>query len=658
MYKSASEEAAAARQAKEGRINDEKNSSSNGKKPSSTLPKKRKPSHDSKDSTTSSKAPSIEQRRTRLLSLGSIGDAVALGGGGGGGDAASQTSEDTWTMGVRAFDASSSLSPARPPPPKKRKASFDSSLDDLSIRRRLASIDSSSDATSRRRASLGSWDDAALGLAPLGSLAGSNDESATAIVLPPLKPLPPIDTTSLSKNNNHNNSTSALDHLDALGDDAVSLQSKREDKRSKEGKDDNSSSSATITSRNQRLLMEALMMTSGPANSAKRRDRIESWGGMSDLSVTGLNSDPSSTLMDGAAAAALAASALQQTGIIEDVTKAANSCNGSVASSVSSSADKGRIPSRISLRPDRKYSIASLSDDRSLSVGEVDPDIQAFVAAAMASVEGQLAELAGAVETIATSAASMTSDIVPKGDESDLSSANSLLLSDLETGSRPRSWSISSKPISVDYDAVAAAVDAAEAASGALGLSSIGSSAKPDKRNSSKRSQRRLPLMKHRKRGTNGIPPYPPIPASSKSEKDMEEIRAKARAAAGYIPPAAALQDEQSNRQPLKKRNRRADSISSETRVRSFKTPAKKKVARPDQTPSSKTTVNTPASAVSHGSKAASQKWDEMFDCLIEFIENRRETDTKGLSEKEKNGWVWDGNVPTTYKVRVCVSRF
>ena len=143
--------------------------------------------------------------------------------------------------------------------------------------------------------------------------------------------------------------------------------------------------------------------------------------------------------------------------------------------------------------------------------------------------------------------------------------------------------------------------------------------------------------MKHRKRGTNGIPPYPPFPASSKSEKDMEEICAKARAAAGYNPYAAELQDEQSNRQPLKKRNRRADFISSERRVRSFKTPAKKKVA-------------TPVSGVS---KVVSQKWDEMFDCLIEFIENRRETDTKGLSEKEKNGWVWDGNVPTTCKV--CV---
>ena len=42
------------------------------------------------------------------------------------------------------------------------------------------------------------------------------------------------------------------------------------------------------------------------------------------------------------------------------------------------------------------------------------------------------------------------------------------------------------------------------------------------------------------------------------------------------------------------------------------------------------------------------QKWDEMFDCLVQFIKDTREKSTRHMTEKEH--WVWDGNVPTRYK--------
>jgi hypothetical protein len=50
-------------------------------------------------------------------------------------------------------------------------------------------------------------------------------------------------------------------------------------------------------------------------------------------------------------------------------------------------------------------------------------------------------------------------------------------------------------------------------------------------------------------------------------------------------------------------------------------------------------------------SRAANQKWDEMYECLIKYAEIKRAEGMKYLSGKEKETYEWDGNVPTTYKV-------
>ena len=46
------------------------------------------------------------------------------------------------------------------------------------------------------------------------------------------------------------------------------------------------------------------------------------------------------------------------------------------------------------------------------------------------------------------------------------------------------------------------------------------------------------------------------------------------------------------------------------------------------------------------------QKWEQMFDCLVQFIQDTREKSTRHLTDEQKAHWVWDGNVPTSYKTQ------
>ena len=55
--------------------------------------------------------------------------------------------------------------------------------------------------------------------------------------------------------------------------------------------------------------------------------------------------------------------------------------------------------------------------------------------------------------------------------------------------------------------------------------------------------------------------------------------------------------------------------------------------------------------------KKLDQNWGEMFECLLQYIEEQRKKQTIGLSDKEREEWKWDGNVPTMYKVRCDILR-
>lgn len=484
---------------------------------------------------------------------------------------------------------------------------------------------------------------------------------------------------------------SALEHLEALGDEVAAPRHNTQEffniEESAAGNGDDNSHS-TFASSSQRLLLEAFF--SGSGMDSKGRDRLESWGGMSDLSLP-LIPNTNST----AAAAALAASALQQSGIIDDAAATANlglSCGASAASSGSHDPAKScLVPSKISLGRDRMNSIASLSESSAIPISvdgmELSNDLQAFVSAAMASVGNQLSDLAGAVESAASGADTFAIDAVRRelGIYSDASSIASPLIGAIsDQASRISGSGLASMPglspsgeflasstgaISVDYDAVAAAVDAAEAATGALDLASIGHIATTEesenltavKAKSRKRSSRRIDkydfglsacMMPDSEilsdRMAASASSQIPVPKSNVSGKQLEEIRERARAAAGYIPPGAL----DGCLQPAKKRSR--PFARSDMGEASQTTNAMPKVSSTgiEQHPNVPCGTFLPlANAASNASKGqSSQKWDSMFQCLLEFIGKRREEETLGASEQDKSMWSWDGNVPTTYK--------
>lgn len=564
---------------------------------------------------------------------------------------------------------------------------------------------------------------------------------------------------------------SALDHLDALGDDSASasnsnqnisrpskslkksppatattkaapaaattapaaeklgVASKRKESFSGEG-DDNSDSSATFTSTGHRLLMEAIMMTSGGGLDSGGRKRLESWGGMSDLSVpTGADAGVN-------AAAAIAASALQHTGIIDDVTAAANFGGSSAGSSMmgvednfffrphSHSFSSQLHPPNLSLGGefashnnqhhhgrDRKESIASFSDstlhlpaslDGSLDISN---DLQKFVAAAVASVGDQLAELAGNLESAADV---VDLDRIHKDEDDAQHSEVSSVATPLVIGAslddptrvgqhsvqyrqRQRQGSLddtheesklkaeeaaAAAAISVDYDAVAAAVDAANAATGDLDLSTIGDvgisgvgGGKPPK------VKRKLPTQRRKRsrgysffaadleEGEAGILHLlGAVPQSTLTEEEQEIIRERARRAAGYIPPPELEEHPDFCKTPdpmppLKKRMKRfSPEVSIPAKPCPLVTPKiSNKSSGPDKVSSGLATpavAATGSSSKSAGKEKSSQKWDSMFDCLVMFREDRRKEETDGLTEEEAADWIWDGNVPTTHKTK------
>lgn len=52
----------------------------------------------------------------------------------------------------------------------------------------------------------------------------------------------------------------------------------------------------------------------------------------------------------------------------------------------------------------------------------------------------------------------------------------------------------------------------------------------------------------------------------------------------------------------------------------------------------------------SASSSQSNMKWEEMFCCLVKYVEDIRKKETMALSPEAKKSWEWCGNVPTTYK--------
>eukprot|EP00526_Cylindrotheca_closterium_P002923 CAMPEP_0113658962 /NCGR_PEP_ID=MMETSP0017_2-20120614/32062_1 /TAXON_ID=2856 /ORGANISM="Cylindrotheca closterium" /LENGTH=1012 /DNA_ID=CAMNT_0000573397 /DNA_START=113 /DNA_END=3147 /DNA_ORIENTATION=+ /assembly_acc=CAM_ASM_000147 len=385
-----------------------------------------------------------------------------------------------------------------------------------------------------------------------------------------------------------------------------------------------------------------------------RRERLESWGGMSELSAP----HHAESATDGGSTSAAALAAKLYTSIANDVFAAANlDGNESVSSFLVNDAV---IPTRISIgNRSRLNSVASESSALDVQLpaeNDLGADLQKYVSAAMASVGDQLAAVT-AVDKLPNDqdsvASSTLSPMIGAATDSKASSV----------GGRSRSNSLSSNlNFSVDYDAVQAAVDAAQTAAAAVDLANIANGANTPSSGNKKRKAPKLPrshtpdVQSSSQPKPKPAPPLqmtlPPIPKSKMDDKDMEILRERARAAAGYVPPPASGT-------PLPpKKKAKLDPVLSTPGYKtqgSFQTPRTSNTTYSNMTPGTPYTpaMSTPGSAKSTVSKGqASQKWDSMFDYLILFIKERRGIETKDMSEEDIKEWVWDGNVPTTYKTK------
>jgi hypothetical protein len=519
----------------------------------------------------------------------------------------------------------------------------------------------------------------------------------------------------------------ALDHLEALGSAPPPVAAAASSKR-KESVDDNNSQD-TLASSGQRMLLEAIMMSSQAGESREGSDQQQPKHQMlqqhqnhhqhtvaSSASAANNNNTTSTTLplstLDhynsyAAAAAASQSSAaarfgrdrLESWGGMSDLSNMLNHHGGILHEDEKSAA----VPSRISLHArDRFNSIASLGDVSFPLDGDLSgAHLQAYVAAAVASVGDQLAELAGAVEHVANSTDSITYDALKHdpvllahhqhdgsnvdlllslhaSDDNSISAASNLIIGATADGKqrkgRSRTWSTGSGKISVDLDAVQAAVDAAQAATGGFDLDSISGDAglrrnERTKSGSKRPSLRRLPLQK-RPRTESGDSStssllYGNDDTPTIRNNGTRKVNFKSKSYGKPLPHGA----NKMSAQPLKKRAKRNSSpIPDRIKSAHHRLDATPRISNkrkhsnnnysdndddddelldPMDVPSSDFTNAKPSAKGS-----SNHKWDSMFDVLVKFIDERKQEETEGQSQDEKDKWSWDGNVPTCFKTK------
>eukprot|EP00586_Coscinodiscus_wailesii_P009008 CAMPEP_0172522118 /NCGR_PEP_ID=MMETSP1066-20121228/292948_1 /TAXON_ID=671091 /ORGANISM="Coscinodiscus wailesii, Strain CCMP2513" /LENGTH=730 /DNA_ID=CAMNT_0013305089 /DNA_START=688 /DNA_END=2876 /DNA_ORIENTATION=+ len=111
----------------------------------------------------------------------------------------------------------------------------------------------------------------------------------------------------------------------------------------------------------------------------------------------------------------------------------------------------------------------------------------------------------------------------------------------------------------------------------------------------------------------------PPLPASSRKRK---------------LPPSSPATRMLTSLSPPAKSSRKTN----------YATSSPQRTSRTYKSP-----MSPPGTSSAKGQ--SNQKWDDMFECLLVFIKEKRED---ALSQPQVAGeeWEWDGNVPTTYKTK------
>ncbi|KAL3809023.1 hypothetical protein ACHAXA_010918 [Cyclostephanos tholiformis] len=482
----------------------------------------------------------------------------------------------------------------------------------------------------------------------------------------------------------------------------------------------------TSATRNMRKNSETTWKTNLSQDSINNqgRNRLESWGGMSDLSAGGIG------------ALAATHSALKDTGIMDDVLAAAADLGFDDISDGASSLER--------LRKSRTASGGSNSSSGHAKIQKERPRFNSITSLSIASLSDSSISMAGR-----------------KDKDSKLSAKKASKDVNAQPTKPSDTASVSTRSIFVDYDAIASAVHAANAATEGLDLTSIlgtpstsmspkaivDSTAQSNKSvlnmdhsslgqkpseisattlqkvtisqpamkpsSSAENAQQSLheiqpkpplitsmPAMTAAPQLVKATPdtiisglhmnakspapfpvttiniPFVPIPESTKTKEEMDAIRERARAAAGYVPPGeeGTVTAKKPPPRPMKTHSSpfqfNSNLHPSYHPGVSSHTPFKKRGLppytpsglRPDliqsniaHTPYACTKpVQTPSSALSSksGTLQSQQKWDDMFECLVKFIEETREKATRHMNEKQKAAWVWDGNVPTSHKTK------
>jgi len=322
-----------------------------------------------------------------------------------------------------------------------------------------------------------------------------------------------------------------------------------------------------------------------------------------------------------------------------------------------------------------------------------------------------LADVAGRLESVVADCAGAQSDDNGDGLKSCKLESN--------TGQNP-SAAFPPPTIQVDSDAVQAAVQAAMAATSGnvYDMLKIGTT---ESTNTSSQQQQiyRQKQALNPSSSNNVLPPPLPscsmssitkdpvafprnipsaIPDSSRtSETEMEAIRARARAAAGYVPPtnngkamstpslkrrsaknkhgqiSPNIKYTPTNKRPRMSSNQHAHLSTPTTSSpystsksalptgvvhlcgSNFTTPKRANTKRATRNNSHLTSPLTSAKSPKSSSKGQSeQKWEEMFQCLVAYVEEQKQKEIEGMTKEETDRhlltWEWSGNVPTMYK--------
>jgi len=421
------------------------------------------------------------------------------------------------------------------------------------------------------------------------------------------------------------------------------------------------------------------------------RDRFESWGGLSDLSITGVGSLLED---DVTAAAALAASALQQTGIIDDITAAAASIDipsplvgptfsaSPMVSVASESTDfDNHSLSQIMLPPARldPNNLAHSISKPNLSQihGSSYPTSKPRFTTSHHSTGFQMNQTKAVHQTNVKANVGLKFDLeslVAKAftavNFNPLDATQNSSYANIKTSNKKRKLeSITTKQDSVCDIATLAALKVQEAMHG-----------KQSKQIYSHHQQTYAMPPRIHHNGTNDFSASSPFNSKFKSAIPLNTSSN----------PYIAMTNGNSNLSTPVKSNPHAYLNNDQTPVFSNKTksmmpspnmrtpvgaslamnPKYKGKTTPSMKSSTKKKINygssfTPVSKtkggvskmkgdsvlVSPSTGQSNQKWEDMFHCLVEYVERICDQDTKGSSPEAKRAWEWCGNVPTTYKV-------